>query len=662
MTKLKLKVKDYPVLQDIDWNISDILIHNPEGSIEEIVFKITDGVSSDTIKECRTQLFKIALCKLREEISVKENTDIAIRLRNRRGETSNAKNAKDLVELFRYVSSICAGFPHNAILPGSIIDNTPRSVQGAGAIQPKDVQPGAAPREAAQRKAVQRDRVHATNRSQNAEHDDLRAIVEEILVRCRDHDNAILDLQCTLGTAMSDIKDLRSQIEQLTIKQHALQNKTGTPNTHENVVHQSDSYPQNLNSSAVTVTSSPSPDQPAVDTYDKTNKTIHLEEATNCNKPPPNDDLDEQNSYYIEFSSSRSLIDMLCSDSPARDNSVPSQIEKSANGTTDTASPVVNEAGDRYSALKYDVDKLLVEMLFAKESIDDIEKRMNSLESASETNKQPVCSTEHVTHVPDKDNELPRASTPAQNRQRDGENPRPDPDWELYDESWPGLPNVSCSNRYAPLSDLAENNARQTSNPDTQRDHTCPVNLNRSPKRNRTRRKKRVTIVGALLVRDLGPLVHGDDLEACSYPNPGCTTRFISQRLQHLAGERDDVIVIQSAVNNIPMQPVTETIKEVGEMIDNALITRPRSKLIIAEVPARVDKPYLNIKIKKLNIFLRHKCTKHQNLHLLKHDFSVWDYQNDGLHLNQTGKLKYAQHIRQKCDEILGSSGSAYTR
>ena len=156
--------------------------------------------------------------------------------------------------------------------------------------------------------------------------------------------------------------------------------------------------------------------------------------------------------------------------------------------------------------------------------------------------------------------------------------------------------------------------------------------------------------------------MHGDDLEACSYPNPGCTTRFISQRLQHLAGERDDVIVIQSAVNNIPMQPVTETIKEVGEMIDNALITRPRSKLIIAEVPARVDKPYLNIKIKKLNIFLRHKCTKHQNLHLLKHDFSVWDYQNDGLHLNQTGKLKYAQHIRQKCDEILGSSGSAYTR
>ena len=46
----------------------------------------------------------------------------------------------------------------------------------------------------------------------------------------------------------------------------------------------------------------------------------------------------------------------------------------------------------------------------------------------------------------------------------------------------------------------------------------------------------------------------------------------------------------------------------------------------------------------------------------VKHDFSVWDYQNDGLHLNQTGKLKYAQHIRKKCDEILGSSGSAYTR
>ena len=94
VTKLKLKVKDYPVLQDIDWNISDILIHNPEGSIEEIVFKITDGVSSVTIKECRTQLFKITLCKLREEISVKENTDIAIRLRNRRGETSNTKKGQ----------------------------------------------------------------------------------------------------------------------------------------------------------------------------------------------------------------------------------------------------------------------------------------------------------------------------------------------------------------------------------------------------------------------------------------------------------------------------------------------------------------------------------------------------------------------------------------
>ena len=301
-------------------------------------------------------------------------------------------------------------------------------------------------------------------------------------------------------------------------------------------------------------------------------------------------------------------------------------------------------------------------MLFPKESIDDIEKRMNNLVSASETIKQPVRSTERVTHVPDNNNELPQASTPAQNRQRDGENHRPDPAWESYDETWPGLPNVSCSNRYAPLSDLAENKERQASKSDTVRDHTCPVNLNRSPKRNGTRRNKRVTIVGASLVRDLGPLVHGDDLEAFRYPNLGSTTRFISQRLQHLVGERDDVIVIQSSVNNIQMQPVMKTIREVEEMIDNALITRPCSKLIIAEVPARVDKPYPNIKIKKPNIFLRHKCTKHQNLHLLKHDFSVWDYPNDGLHLNQTGKLKYAQHIRQKCDEILGSSGSAYTR
>ena len=99
--------------------------------------------------------------------------------------------------------------------------------------------------------------------------------------------------------------------------------------------------------------------------------------------------------------------------------------------------------------------------------------------------------------------------------------------------------------------------------------------------------KKRIAIVGASLVRDLGPLVHSYDTDACSYPNPGCTTQYSTDRLESLTDESDDVIVIQSAVNNIPKDSVAQTIQDVGKLIDKTIKIRPHSEVILAEVPPR---------------------------------------------------------------------------
>ena len=57
--KPKITVRDHPVLQDIDWDIADILVHNSFETIEEVVFLFTDNIPSDRIKECRAKLFQV---------------------------------------------------------------------------------------------------------------------------------------------------------------------------------------------------------------------------------------------------------------------------------------------------------------------------------------------------------------------------------------------------------------------------------------------------------------------------------------------------------------------------------------------------------------------------------------------------------------------------
>ena len=166
-----------------------------------------------------------------------------------------------------------------------------------------------------------------------------------------------------------------------------------------------------------------------------------------------------------------------------------------------------------------------------KESADDLDKRVTSLESRDKQHPQ--------TEYPRDSNYVNSLSRPEGT---DGGTPqsqtndRPDPEWSLFNKSWPLLPNVPCNNRFSPLQTLREYTTNDESIPSGTDTYTS-ANTRPSTEHHRMqrgRRKKRIATVGASLVRDLGPLVHSYDTDACSYPNPGCTTQYSTDRLESL--------------------------------------------------------------------------------------------------------------------------------
>ena len=172
--------------------------------------------------------------------------------------------------------------------------------------------------------------------------------------------------------------------------------------------------------------------------------------------------------------------------------------------------------------------------------------------------------------------------------------------------------------------------------------------------RSRRPQRKRVTIIGSSLVRGLGPLVNCEQFEAMSYTHPGATAELLLSRVEGMTkGSNSDVIVVAGGTNNISEHSSSQCIQAIRKLVDSVAEINPRSKIIISEIPHRFDNAKLNPKVDSVNGYIRRLCNSNRRYHSLSHDYDINDYTADGLHLNDSGKAKYAHEIRHVTRELL---------
>ena len=115
----------------------------------------------------------------------------------------------------------------------------------------------------------------------------------------------------------------------------------------------------------------------------------------------------------------------------------------------------------------------------------------------------------------------------------------------------------------------------------------------------------------------------------------------------------DDALVILGDTNNVPRDSVGITITKINNLVKAARAQNRDAHILLSEIPIRFDNITLNEKIDKINIFIRHACSKSDRLHVLKHHNMFWsDFGRVGLHFSLAGKQKFATTVKRSLQKI----------
>ena len=145
-------------------------------------------------------------------------------------------------------------------------------------------------------------------------------------------------------------------------------------------------------------------------------------------------------------------------------------------------------------------------------------------------------------------------------------------------------------------------------------------------------------------------------MEHCCYPNPGFTAERLQQRLPRMIAKCDDAIVILCGTNNVPQDFVGTAITKINNQVKAARAQNRDAHIPLSEIPIRFHNIALNEKIDKINIFIRHACSKSDRLHVLKHhNMFPSDFGRDGLHFSLAGKQKFATTVKRSLHKIFGT-------
>ena len=212
------------------------------------------------------------------------------------------------------------------------------------------------------------------------------------------------------------------------------------------------------------------------------------------------------------------------------------------------------------------------------------------------------------------------------------------------------IANIECRNRFAVLQNNPQSSYVRTNNSTS--DSAVSTTKNQKYAHwHRTEHRKikpkpvSVKFIGASMVRGQGRLLNDtkQGVSACCYPDPGFTAEQIRDCLPGTISKHDDIVLLLGGTNNGPRVTVATCITEINSLIEDTKTLNKRAHIIVSEIPLRFDDISLNQKIEKINMFIRHKCTKSARLHVVNHgSMFMSDFARDGLHLSAAGKAKFA--------------------
>ena len=667
-TTYKFTRAECPVLQDIDADIANILSYSRDRSVEETVSDLVNLDNRLGLRTTRKELFKESV-HMRfgdEETPPKGNT---YKLISRRGVLAPKATAGDIVDLFKYVSSLTDIFPVHTLssicnkepIPAgerpeatldvntltadtgdqcskcedsiSLLDDSTASVVVCsvpdGFIDlPKAYEADISLLDDSTDsvvissvhdayihlpKAYEADMTDSYSTSIYIDNLSLAENNEVLITRVRDHDSAILDMS-------ERINDLAELIESLTSRADS----------------QSGAY----------VTSSPArplappPDHPSL--------------PRRC--PVTDETLDDDDLFTSERATT-----------PLTPQSVPSVDSRDASVQPDTPGTVQTDAS---VSVQTDISNVAVELHETITNCSHATNGANDTKTITETIPVPSVPCHNRfsafgtrdTHRSNSVNgtksnksrsksQVTKAAHKSAIRTLKPKKPKKSKKVTISEE------NSKTSSDIGGVTDPAKSKKvkKSKAKSKTSSDVTAPKSKKRTG--NGEPRKRKLIIIGSSIVRGLGKLTQSDSVDSTCFSYPGCSVEHIQPRVKHMVSNAEDFIVIAGGTNNIPREGTADTILTMGRMLDSMIKSkRPHADIIVPQIPHRYDTKLCDVhneKIDRINGFLKYKCSKIPKVHYLPMNLTMFDLNSrDKLHLSTNGSQKYADCVVDLMDEI----------
>ena len=596
-------IENFSVLQDIDWDIARLLASTWHQSVEDIALKLTEDVPADNLRLCRQQLCQ----QLKSQYAERENGNI-LHIKTRRSVTALAIIARNVAELFYYVSGIGNSLPDCARVTRKC---EPEMTNDTDQHKDDDALPPHASGEApCQCLCIQ-----------------FKYTINSLVTRWQNYDKVILDTQSQIMLLSNTVSDLKSHSNPPTADGNNSW-QVSDSDSHKNVLFQSleATSPAQLylnQSSSITLTDS------------------DCSGDNNTQSQPRNarmDTLSELPPIWNQDASDVSLTDLLAystpsSDAPRSQSTTPGHNETHSelNAKTDMVTNTCNV----YNDIQSDVNKLKSAAEAFKKSHVSLQRRVKKVETkCKKISKQLV-------------KLLARTDNAQSSHQRE-RTQSPGPHEAVT---------VPCHNRFAPLAATAAPQPAGTSTTNPRPQHRRGKSSQPNQMRDSMPDRARVSIIGNSMVRGLGGMVTCKDIAACCFTNPGATTDYFIDKLGQMTRPDDDVIIVQVGSNNIPEDSAATLIDKLDELTDDLRKMRPLSHVIVAPIPLRIDNlSYANKDIKRVNEFIRLTCRLDNHLTYLHQGFTYDEYSSDGYHLNRRGKELYASNVKTAVRQIMITS------
>ena len=685
-----------PALQDIAGEIASVLSRSSGNSMEEIMNDIINVVSLEELHDARAVMFTHAIGVILENDNLENRSPSDFRLKQRRGKKAIANTAMDIVHLFKYLCNGNGEFPTgvlmNNTLPNTPVENAPDSspiptplydlialppssqdlqcgqpdpgVSSPGLTSARSPSPIGSPFLADEEPMVSRPSVRQSSPRQpiNQSFSDNSVVISEVsmisdtdgtpLTRCPpavccDHSRAILDLRCTVDTMQHQMIELQRQIDA-----YGKDKFTGTPvpSPRTDAVQDDDitrpSYVEGI------LPSPPDSQSPSMDSIDL-NQSLS---SDSCNFSSIfNIATPTKDSHSNVTHCQQPLVGATVRD---RDSAVPD-----VSDTDPAATPAANVETDpltlNFGFVQTELDALRTRLMDFEDRIGNSEMRAELYDEAIETVKCLQSSNDTVKEtlksvnvkVENHEKRIKTLSTQVNKAINCNGNGR-----EKI------VPNVETSNRFAPLasactSDSLKPPKRKSKGNNKKGPQAKKAVTEKSGKtKDRTNKRRKVKIIGASMVRGQGRLVTDKriGISACCFPCPGAKAQHIRKRLPGMVSSDDDAVVVLGGTNNVPVDDVGTCIKKIGGLVQDVHKMNRTAHIIVSEIPNRFDDIALNYKIDKVNVFIRHICTKSKRLHAMSMDhLSRSHFARDGLHFSESGQLCFANAVKETLAQCL---------